>query len=99
MLSVPDVNVLVGRECTPLRAEFVMRSYLTGVTSTSIWRAYERGDRVFCGHDLPQGMTKNQKLPKAILTPSTKAQAAQLVILLAPSSNMTSILLQQALYQ
>jgi phosphoribosylaminoimidazole-succinocarboxamide synthase len=74
MLDVPDPNVMVGRECRPLKAEFVMRSYLTGVTSTSIWRAYEGGARSFCGHELPEGMSKNQKLPAAILTPSTKAE-------------------------
>jgi phosphoribosylaminoimidazole-succinocarboxamide synthase len=74
MLEVPDPNVMVGRECRPLKAEFVMRSYLTGVTSTSIWRAYEGGARSFCGHELPEGMSKNQKLPNPILTPSTKAE-------------------------
>lgn len=73
MLDVPDPNVMVGTECEPLKAEFIMRSYLTGSTSTSIWKAYERGDREFCGHSLPDGMVKNQKLDKAILTPSTKA--------------------------
>ncbi|WP_428266356.1 phosphoribosylaminoimidazolesuccinocarboxamide synthase [Haliangium sp.] len=73
VLRVPDPNVMVCHECTPLKAEFVIRSYLTGVTETSIWRAYERGERRFCGHDLPEGMKKNQKLPRAILTPSTKA--------------------------
>lgn len=73
VLSVPDPNVMIGRECRPLAAEFVMRSYLTGVTSTSIWRAYEGGARSFCGHALPEGMKKNEKLPTAILTPSTKA--------------------------
>lgn len=73
VLAVPDPNVMIGRECAPLAAEFVMRSYLTGVTSTSIWRAYERGDRVFCGHKLADGMVKNQPLPGPILTPSTKA--------------------------
>jgi phosphoribosylaminoimidazole-succinocarboxamide synthase len=73
VLSVPDPNVMIGRECTPLRAELVMRAYLTGVTSTSIWRAYEAGARSFCGHPLPDGMKKNQRLPAAVLTPSTKA--------------------------
>jgi len=73
MLRVPDPNVMIARECTPLPVELVMRAYLTGVTSTSIWRAYERGDRVFCGHRLPDGMRKNQPLPAPILTPSTKA--------------------------
>lgn len=73
MLRVPDPNVMVARECVPLPVELVMRAYLTGVTSTSIWRAYERGDRVFCGHRLPDGMRKNQALAAPILTPSTKA--------------------------
>jgi phosphoribosylaminoimidazole-succinocarboxamide synthase len=74
VVSVPDPNVMIGVECTPLKAEFVMRAYLTGVTSTSIWSAYSRGDRSFCGHTLPEGMKKNEPLPKAILTPSTKAE-------------------------
>ncbi len=73
VLSVPDPNVMVVKECKPLNAEFVMRSYLTGVTDTSIWRAYERGDREFCGHQLPDGMVRHQKLPRPILTPLTKA--------------------------
>jgi phosphoribosylaminoimidazole-succinocarboxamide synthase len=73
MLRVPDPNVMVARECTPLPVELVMRAYLTGVTSTSIWYAYERGARTFCGHALPDGMKKNQPLAKPILTPSTKA--------------------------
>jgi len=74
LLAVPDANVTVARECTPLRAEFVMRAYLTGVTSTSIWVAYEHGAHEFCGHRLPEGMKKNQRLPHPILTPSTKAE-------------------------
>jgi phosphoribosylaminoimidazole-succinocarboxamide synthase len=73
MVRVPDPNVMIARECEPLPVELVMRAYLTGVTGTSIWKAYERGDRTFCGHPLPEGMKKNQKLPHAILTPSTKA--------------------------
>ncbi len=73
MLRVPDPNVMIARECEPLPVELVMRAYLTGVTSTSIWKAYEAGKRVFCGHPLPEGMKKNQPLPTPILTPSTKA--------------------------
>ncbi len=73
VVAQPDPNVTIGQECEPLHAEFVMRAYLTGVTSTSIWRAYERGDRTFCGHQLPEGMRKNEPLPAPILTPSTKA--------------------------
>ncbi|HEU5056937.1 MAG TPA: phosphoribosylaminoimidazolesuccinocarboxamide synthase [Kofleriaceae bacterium] len=73
VLSIPDPAVTVARECQPLKVELIMRAYLTGVTSTSIWRAYEQGARVFCGHPLPEGMVKNQPLPRPLLTPSTKA--------------------------
>jgi len=74
VLSVPDPCVTIARECRPLPVEFVMRGYLTGVTTTSIWYAYERGARTFCGHPLPDGMKKNQKLAAPLLTPSTKAE-------------------------
>ena len=72
LLTVPDPNVMVVRECTPLPVEMVVRAYLTGTTSTSIWVHYERGERSFCGHALPDGLKKHQALPKPILTPSTK---------------------------
>jgi phosphoribosylaminoimidazole-succinocarboxamide synthase len=73
VIATPDPNVLECVLCEPLLVEMVMRSYLTGTTSTSIWTHYEKGSRSFCGHALPDGMKKNQKLPKAILTPATKA--------------------------
>ena len=74
VLEVPDPQVMVATECQLLPVEFVMRGYLTGVTSTSIWSHYERGVRVFCGHPLPEGMRKNQRLERPLLTPSTKAE-------------------------
>src|SRR6185295_18645957 len=74
VVSVPDPQVMIGHECQPLAVEFVMRAFLTGVTSTSIWSHYEKGLRQFCGHDLPDGMRKNQRLQRAVLTPSTKAE-------------------------
>ncbi len=73
LLSAPDPNVMIAVECEPLPVEVVVRAYLTGVTSTSIWTAYARGDRVFCGHALPDGLRKNDPLPAPIVTPSTKA--------------------------
>lgn len=73
VLSIPDPNVLEAKECTPLPVEMVVRAYITGVTSTSIWTHYARGERVFCGHRLPDGLSKNEALPAPILTPSTKA--------------------------
>ena len=73
LLSVPDPSVSVVKECRLLPVEFVMRAYLTGVTSTSIWTAYARGERVYCGHPLPDGLRKHERLPKPLLTPTTKA--------------------------
>jgi phosphoribosylaminoimidazole-succinocarboxamide synthase len=74
LLSMPDPTVAVGLECRPLEVELVVRAYLTGVTSTSIWTHYSAGARTFCGHDLPDGLRKNDRLPAPILTPSTKAE-------------------------
>ncbi|HSU39416.1 MAG TPA: phosphoribosylaminoimidazolesuccinocarboxamide synthase [Polyangiaceae bacterium] len=73
VLGVPDPNVLIARECQPLPVEMVVRAYLTGTTSTSIWVHYERGAREFCGHALPDGLRKHERLPELLLTPSTKA--------------------------
>ncbi len=72
--SVPDPNVIEAVECTPLAVEMVVRAYVTGVTSTSIWTHYAAGKREFCGNRLPDGLRKNQKLDRPILTPSTKAE-------------------------
>ncbi len=74
LISVPDPNVSVVRELEVLPVEFVMRGYLTGVTSTSIWTAYERGDATYCGHTLPKGLRKHERLPEPLLTPTTKAK-------------------------
>ena len=74
VISVPDPVVMVAAECELLQVEFVMRSYLTGSTKTSIWYHYQNGAHDFCGHKLPDGMRKNQPLAKALLTPSTKAE-------------------------
>jgi phosphoribosylaminoimidazole-succinocarboxamide synthase len=74
LLSVPDPNVSVVKECKLLPVEFVMRGYLTGSTSTSIWTAYERGDRLYCGHTLQDGMRRHEQLPEPLLTPTTKAE-------------------------
>lgn len=73
MIDLPDPQVVRAIECEPIAVEMVVRGYLTGVSSTSIWRAYEGGARRFCGHDLAEGMAKHERLPDNIVTPSTKA--------------------------
>ncbi len=73
IIKRPHPNVWKVKKCEPIQVEMVVRGYLTGVTSTSAWTAYQKGDRNFCGNELPDGMRKNEKFPEAIITPSTKA--------------------------
>ncbi len=73
VLSIPDPNVTVAKKCRVFPVEFVMRGYLTGSTSTSAWTQYNNGVRNICGNTLPDGMVKNQKLDRNILTPTTKS--------------------------
>jgi phosphoribosylaminoimidazole-succinocarboxamide synthase len=74
VVAVPDPQVMEVLDCQPLPVEMVVRAYVTGSTSTSIWTHYEGGGRNFCGNPLPDGMRKHQRLEKPILTPSTKAE-------------------------
>jgi phosphoribosylaminoimidazole-succinocarboxamide synthase len=73
LIEVPDPNVSLVREYATLPVEFVMRGYLTGSSPTSIWTAYSKGERVYCGHTLPDGMTQHEPLRTPLLTPTTKA--------------------------
>jgi phosphoribosylaminoimidazole-succinocarboxamide synthase len=75
VLSVPDPNVLIARAATPLPVEVVVRGYITGVTSTSLWQQYVDGARTIYGHRFPDGLLKNTALPTALVTPTTKGGA------------------------
>ncbi|MFA5936913.1 MAG: phosphoribosylaminoimidazolesuccinocarboxamide synthase [Candidatus Paceibacterota bacterium] len=72
VISIPDPNILVAKKCTPLPIEIVVRGYITGVTSTSLWNSYKNGKRNFGNFILPEGLKKNQKLDELVFTPSTK---------------------------
>ena len=54
-----------------------MRGYITGVTSTSLWKRYADGERVIYGHQLGEGLQQHQRLDVALITPTTKAEAGQ----------------------
>ncbi len=75
VLSVPDPNVTLARECRPYPVEVIVRGYITGVTTTSLWYHYERGARELYGLRLPDGLRKNDPLPRPIITPTTKAES------------------------
>lgn len=68
-ISSPDPMVTIGHRVEPFKVEMVIRGYLTG----HAWREYKSGKRQLCGVPLPEGMVENQKFPKPIITPTTKA--------------------------
>ncbi|KAG0504885.1 hypothetical protein M758_N008800 [Ceratodon purpureus] len=73
VVSAPDPNVTIAKKCTVFPVEFVVRGFMTGSTSTSLWTVYNQGVRNYCGNDLVEGMKKNEKLEANIITPTTKA--------------------------
>lgn len=72
VLEIPDPNVTVAKRVKPLAVEAVMRGYLTGTTSTSIWTRYRNGERQFGDLILADGLKKNTKLPHPVFDPTTK---------------------------
>lgn len=74
LISVPDPNVMIVKNCKVIPIEMVVRGYITGVTDTSIWGSYEKGDRIIYGIKFPEGLKKNQRLPEPVITPTTKAE-------------------------
>ncbi len=73
VIEFPDPNVIVGKKCKVIPIEMVIRGYITGITGTSLWTLYQKGQRDFGDFVLPDGMKKNQKLDKPVLTPTTKS--------------------------
>lgn len=63
-----DQNINIVKETQPVKLEMIVRGYLTG----SMWRGYQKGKRAFSGVKVDDGLTKNQKFPKPIITPTTK---------------------------
>ena len=68
LVRVVAGQAMVVRDVEPIRVEMIVRAYITG----SAWRAYAAGQRSISGVDLPNGLTKNQRLAEPIVTPTTK---------------------------
>ncbi|MFT6758827.1 MAG: phosphoribosylaminoimidazole-succinocarboxamide synthase [Chitinophagales bacterium] len=68
ILDIPHPFVWIVQKAKPIMIEAIARQYITG----SMWRAYDKGERKFCGIQLAEGLTKDQKLPELLITPSTK---------------------------
>src|SRR5258708_14379508 len=69
VLATPDPNVTIGFKCETFAVELVIRGYLAGHS----WREYKSGKRKICGVPMPEGLKENDKLPRPIITPTTKA--------------------------
>ena len=68
IVDIPHPFVWIVQKARPVMIEAICRQYITG----SMWRAYSKGEREFCGITLPEGLQKDQKLPELLITPSTK---------------------------
>ena len=68
ILEIPHPFVWIVQKAKPVKIEAICRQYITG----SMWRAYEKGERNFCGIELPEGLQKDQRLDELLITPSTK---------------------------
>ncbi len=68
ILEIPHPLVWIVQKARPVMIEAIARQYITG----SMWRAYSRGERNFCGIEIPDGLQRDQKLPELLITPSTK---------------------------
>ena len=65
-------RTMICKKAKRFNVEVVVRAYITGSTSTSLWTHYAKGDREYCGITFPDGLVKNQKLEYPIVTPTTK---------------------------
>jgi phosphoribosylaminoimidazole-succinocarboxamide synthase len=68
ILDIPHPFVWIVQKAQPVMIEAICRQYITG----SMWRAYAKGERDFCGIKLSEGLEKDSKLPILLQTPSTK---------------------------
>jgi len=68
ILDIPHPLVWIVQKAKPVMIEAICRQYITG----SMWRAYQKGERDFCGIEISDNLQKDQKLPELLMTPSTK---------------------------
>jgi phosphoribosylaminoimidazole-succinocarboxamide synthase len=70
LIATPDPNVAIGKACEPFKIEMVIRGYLSGHAA----RQYKLGHRFLCAEAMPEDMIENDRFPKPIITPATKAE-------------------------
>ena len=70
ILDNPDPSVMVVKRAQPFPVEIIIRGYITG----SLWRDYQSGTAGAYGIAWPNGLRKDQRFEKPVVTPSTKAE-------------------------
>ncbi|WP_444932289.1 phosphoribosylaminoimidazolesuccinocarboxamide synthase [Microbulbifer sp. SSSA002] len=68
ILDIPHPLVWIVQKARPVMIEAIARQYITG----SMWRAYDKGEREFCGIEIADGLHRDQKLAELLITPSSK---------------------------
>ncbi len=99
VIESPDPNVTIAHEAESLPVEIIVRGYITGVTSTSLWTLYNNGERTPYGIPLPDGLEKDQALPTPIITPTTKAEGGAHDEKLTRDEIISSGLVEESLYK
>lgn len=70
--SMLEGRFVIVKKAKPLPVECIVRGYLSGSGS----KDYQRTGAI-CGIQLPEGLKESERLPEAIFTPSTKAEAGE----------------------
>ncbi|WVO22254.1 phosphoribosylaminoimidazolesuccinocarboxamide synthase [Cryptococcus decagattii] len=63
---------MIVKKCEVVKIEAIVRGYITG----SAWSEYKKSQTIH-GIQMPAGLVESQKLPKALFTPSTKADQGE----------------------
>jgi phosphoribosylaminoimidazole-succinocarboxamide synthase len=79
VIDAVDPQAVLCKKAQVFPIEFVVRGFITGSTGTSMWTHYANGVRDYCGHVLPEGLVRNQRLEEPLVTPTTKEEHDRLI--------------------
>jgi len=72
LIDLPDPNITIALSATPLPIAVIVRGFISGVSPSSLWTQYQAGERVLYGRAFPDGLRKNEELPRPIVTAAAK---------------------------
>ncbi len=65
---------MVVKKTKPIKLEIIVRAYMTGSSSTSIFKMYQSGKREIYGINFRDGYREHEKLDNVVVTPTTKGE-------------------------